>query len=214
LCPVTHEDGVTVWYVRHGENPANLTGELTCKAVDYPLTKRGVEQAVDVAAELASRLADGPGAAAIYSSPLLRAFQTAQIIAARLGMPYTVLEELRELNVGELEGRPDQETWDTFLGTAYAWQAGDHDRAFPGGEDYHQVTARLTTALRSTLGHPPGSRVLVVAHDGLLRAALPAICPGTPAPATSLPLCGIAELAIRPAGDDAVTATLLTWPGA
>ncbi len=209
--PVTHEDGITVWYVRHGENPANLTGELSCKAVDYPLTTRGVGQAVDVAAELASRLADGPGPAAIYASPLLRARQTAQIIAARLGMPCTVLEELRELDVGTLEGRRDEQAWATYVGVCHAWLAGDHDRAYPGGENYHRLTARLAAAFRRSLDHPPGSVVLMVAHDGIMRAGLTAICPGEQPPVNGLPQCGIAELAIRPRGAG-VSGTVLTWP--
>ena len=205
---MSDEGGVRVWYIRHGENPANLTGELSCRNVDYPLTERGVAQAT----ELAGRLAGGLAPAAIYASPLRRAAQTADIIATRLGLTVSTLEELRELDVGDLEGRADEQAWETFLEVVYAWQAGDYDRAFPGGEDYHQVTARLTAAFRAALAHPPGSRVLAVAHDGLIRTALPAISPGTPLPATSLPKCGIAELAIRSADDNAVAATLLTWP--
>jgi broad specificity phosphatase PhoE len=91
------------------------------------------------------------------------------------------------------------------------WRAGRHDSAFPGGEDYYQMTARLATALRQTLRHPADSRVLVVAHGAILRAAIPAICPGTPVPATDLRNCGIAELQLRQALNG-VTATLSRWP--
>ena len=48
------EGSVCVWYIRHGENPANLTGELSCRNVDYPLTERGVAQATALARSLAS----------------------------------------------------------------------------------------------------------------------------------------------------------------
>ena len=205
---MSDEGGVSVWYIRHGENPANLTGELSCRNVDYPLTERGVAQAT----ELAGRLAGGPAPAAVYASPLRRAAQTAGIIAARLGLPVITLEELRELDVGDLEGRADEWAWEVFLEVVYAWQAGDYDRACPGGEDYHQVTARITAAFHRALSHPPGSRVVMVAHDGLIRAALPAICPGAPLPETGLSKCGIAELAIRSADDNGVAATLLAWP--
>lgn len=201
------EDGVRVWYIRHGENPANLTGELSCRNVDYPLTERGVAQA----RELAERLAGMSPSAAIYASPLRRAAQTAQIIAARLGLPVATLEGLRELDVGDLEGRADEQAWAAFLEVAYAWQSGDHYRAFPGGEDYHQVTARVAAALRSALEHPPGSRVLMIAHDGLIRVALPAICPGEPPPPAGLPKCGIAELEIQ-ARDTGIAGTLISWP--
>jgi probable phosphoglycerate mutase len=200
-------DGVTVWYIRHGENPANLTGELSCRAVDYPLTGHGVEQAL----ALAARLSRDSAPAAIYASPMRRADQTARIIALRVGVPVTTLEELRELDVGDLEGRRDEEAWELFLGVAGAWHAGDHDRACPGGEDFHQVLARLRAALGRALDHPPGSHVLVVAHDGLIRAALPALCPGTPPPATGLPKCGVAKLSVRRT-PNGMACTLLSWP--
>lgn len=201
------EESVSVWYIRHGQNPANLTGELSCRWVDYPLTGHGVEQAQ----ALAGLLSREPAPAAIYASPLRRAAQTAQILATRLGVPVCTLEELRELDVGDLEGRSDAQAWELFLDVAYAWHAGDHDRAYPGGEDFRQVLARLRAALTRALDHPPGSRVLVVAHDGLIRAALPALCPGTAPPATSLPKCGIAELSVRRTPDGPEFA-LLGWP--
>jgi probable phosphoglycerate mutase len=242
---VAPEDSITVWYIRHGENPANLTGELSCRAVDYPLTERGVAQARELAERLSRAPATPPAAcpppatsaassyaspsyaspiyaspiyaspiyaSPIYASPLRRAAQTAQIIADRLGLPVTTLEGLRELEVGDLEGRRDEQAWTTFLDVAYGWQAGDHDRAFPGGEDFHQVIARLRAALKVALDdHPPGSQVLMIAHDGLIRAAIPALCPGSPPPATGLPKCGVAQLAIRPA-EGGIACTLLHWP--
>ena len=190
-------DSVSVWYIRHGENPANLTGELSCRRVDYPLTDHGVEQA----RALAGLLSREPAPAAIYASPLRRAAQTAQILATRLGLPVCTLEGLRELDVGDLEGRSDEQAWELYLEVAYAWQAGDHDRAYPGGEDFRHVLARLRAALTRALDHPPGSRVLMVAHDGLIRASLPALCPGAAPPATGLPKCGIAKLSVRETPD-------------
>ena len=204
---VTPQESVSVWYIRHGENPANLTGELSCRRVDHPLTSHGVEQAQ----ALAGLLSRDPAPAAIYASPLRRAAQTAQILATRLGVPVCTLEDLRELDVGDLEGRSDEGAWELFLEVAGAWHAGDYDRACPGGEDFRQVLARLRAALTRALDHPPGSRVLVVAHDGLIRAALPALCPGTAPPVTGLPKCGIAKLsACRTLGGPEFA--LVDWP--
>jgi broad specificity phosphatase PhoE len=210
LGAVTPEGSVYVWYIRHGENPANLTGELSCRYVDYPLTKHGVAQATALAGSLASE----PPPAAIYASPLRRTTQTADIIAASTGVPVVTLEELRELDVGDLEGRSDEQAWATYVGVCYAWLAGDYDQAYPGGENYHQLTARLTAAFRRALDHPPGSRVLMVAHDGIIRATLTAICPGEQPPAVGLPQCGIARMSLRAAGPLGVEGTLLDWPGA
>lgn len=199
--------GVTVWYIRHGHNPANQARQLSHKIIDYPLTELGMAQA----AALAGRLADGPGPAAIYASPLRRAAQTAEIIAARTDSDVTTIEGLRELDVGDLDGRGDEDAWAAYRRVLADWRAGRHDSAFPGGEDYRQMTARLAAAMASALRHPPGSLVLVVGHGALIRAAIPALCPGTPEPTSDLPNCGVAELTLRPAPASA-TGILRHWP--
>jgi hypothetical protein len=65
--------------------------------------------------------------------------------------------------------------------------------------------------LRNALRHPDGSRVLFIGHGAILRAAIPAICPGSPRPATDLRNCGIAELELRSA-PGGVTGILKQWP--
>ncbi len=199
--------GVTAWYIRHGHNPANQRHQLSHKAIDYPLTELGVTQA----AALAGQLAGEPGPAAIYASPLRRAAQTAEIIAARTGSDVEIVEGFRELDVGDLDGRCDEEAWAVYHQVLADWRAGRHDSAFPGGEDYRQMTARLAAAIGTALRHPPGSRVLIVGHGAIIRAAVPALCPGTPVPASDLPNCGIAELELHqaPAG---AAGTLKHWP--
>jgi 2,3-bisphosphoglycerate-dependent phosphoglycerate mutase len=121
---------VTIWYIRHGHNPANQTAELSHKVTDYPLTELGAIQA----ATLAGQLARYPAPAAIYASPLRRATQTAQIIASRTGGTVQIIEEPRELEVGDLDGRRDEQAWAHYCKVLDDWRAGRHDTAFPGGE--------------------------------------------------------------------------------
>jgi broad specificity phosphatase PhoE len=200
--------GVIAWYIRHGHNRANQPPRrLSHKVVDYPLTDLGVAQAT----ALAGRLACERAPAAICASPLRRAAQTAEIIARFTGGEVVIVEELRELNVGRLDGRSDDEAWAIHDQVLADWRAGRHDSAFPGGEDYHQATARLASALGSALRHPDSSRVLLVGHCAIIRAAIPAICPGTPRPATDLRNCGIAELELR-AAPSGITGILNQWP--
>jgi broad specificity phosphatase PhoE len=204
-CPVT---GVVAWYVRHGHNLANQhPRRLSHKVIDYPLTELGIAQAT----ALARRLAQEHVPAAIYASPLRRAVQTAEIIARWVGSEVVIVEELRELDVGELDGRSDEEAWAIHDRVLADWQAGRHDSAFPGGEDYHQAATRLAAALRNALRHRDGGRVLFVGHGAILRAAIPVICPGTPRPGTDLRNCGIAELKLRAAHGGA-TGVLRQWP--
>jgi probable phosphoglycerate mutase len=121
------------------------------------------------------------------------------------------VEGLRELDVGDLDGRSDEEAWTVYHRVLADWRAGRHDSAFPGGENYRQMTARLAAALGRALRHPPGSRVLIIGHGSIIRAAVPALCPSTPVPGSDLPNCGIAELALGLAPADAGV-TLKHWP--
>ena len=71
-----------LYFVRHGESVANLLREFSNSGVKHPLTERGVEQARRLAQQLAGILFEG-----IYSSPVLRAQQTAQIVADQVQVP-------------------------------------------------------------------------------------------------------------------------------
>jgi broad specificity phosphatase PhoE len=199
---------VRAWYIRHGHNPANQPPRrLSHKVVDYPLTDLGVAQAT----ALAGRLGLLAAPTVIYSSPLRRAVQTAEIIGGATGGEVVIVEELRELDVGELDGRSDEEAWAIHDQVLADWHAGRHGSAFPGGEDYHQASARLATALGHALRHPDGNHVLVVGHGAIIRAVIPAICPGSPRPDTDLRNCGIAELELRSA-PSGVTGIVNHWP--
>src|SRR5579872_6100860 len=92
----------TLYLVRHGENLANITKEFSYKLVDYPLTPKGVLQAEQTAAFFLNTI---PLMAA-FASPLKRARETAEIIARAQNLSVTVLEEFREVNVGDMEQRP------------------------------------------------------------------------------------------------------------
>jgi broad specificity phosphatase PhoE len=164
----------TIFLVRHGENPANLTREFSHRRVDYPLTDKGVLQARQTAAYLRD-----VGLDALYCSPLKRAAQTAAVLGEALGLPATVLEGLRELNVGRLEDKPPtDENWSLHDRVLEQWRAGLHAVAFPGGEDYATARARMRAALRAALAGREGQRIVLVGHGGIFAVTLTDICPG------------------------------------
>ncbi len=84
----------TILLVRHGQTDWNLDRRLQGHT-DRPLNDRGREQARALAAELASEPLD-----AVYSSDLVRAHETARIIAAGRGLDVTAMDDLRERNFG------------------------------------------------------------------------------------------------------------------
>lgn len=162
----------TIYYVRHGENPANLTREFSYKKIDYPLNAQGVEQAQQTAAYFQ----DKP-IAAIYSSPLKRALQTAQIIAQPLQLPVLVREQFRELNVGLLEDQPPTaETWAIHDRIFADWFSGKTDACFPGGEDHTALLQRMREGLQEALSDRTDQRIIVVGHGGILTACLCYLC--------------------------------------
>jgi 2,3-bisphosphoglycerate-dependent phosphoglycerate mutase len=186
----------TIYLVRHGENWANLTKEFSCRLVDRSLTPKGVLQAQQTASYMAAL-----GLDAIYSSPLRRAFETAAIIAGRCSLTVCVLEELREINVGDLEGRPanaaDWAYHDTIIA---AWAAGEKGQRFPGGEDYNSAWARLRTGLAKAVAGREGQRIAVVGHGGLLTVTLQDLCPEAHISPTQMRAnqnCSVTEIRLR-----------------
>src|SRR3954471_20944931 len=88
------------YYLRHGETEANAN-QLIAGSLDVDLTPLGREQALIAARALAHE-----PITAVYSSPLKRARETAEPIAAALDLPITIIDDIAERNWGELEGKP------------------------------------------------------------------------------------------------------------
>lgn len=97
-------------FVRHGQSQANADKKIA--ADDSPLTEQGIEQAKITANEV-----KGLGVVQIASSPLTRAQQTAEIIAAELGIDLShikVIDKLRERGLGDLKGKPKERDSDYY----------------------------------------------------------------------------------------------------
>jgi broad specificity phosphatase PhoE len=159
--------------LRHAENPANLNGEFSYKVIDYSLTPHGVWQA-----EQAAEYFRDKGLDEIYSSPLKRAQETAAIISQATGVPVTVLEQFREINVGRLERQPPSEAnhrlYDRIMEDWLVRQKPES--RFPGGEDYPTLRARIEDGLRAIVAHKTNRRILLVAHGGIFVATIRALC--------------------------------------
>ncbi len=163
-----------LYLVRHGENRANLTLEFSSRRVDYPLTPKGVLQAQQTAECLAPL-----GVNAVYCSPLKRAVQTAGIIARRLGLGATVMENFREIDVGDLELQPPtRAAWEQHDRIFLDWVRGDPSPRFPGGDDYHSLWGRMSSGIQAVAHGRDGQKIVVVAHGGIFTATLKDLCPG------------------------------------
>jgi broad specificity phosphatase PhoE len=185
-----------VYLVRHGENQANLTKELSCRVVDYPLTPKGILQAQQTAEYFTQQ-----EVWAVYASPLKRARQTAEIIAGRLGLQVEVREAFRELDVGHLETMDDREAaWRMHFQVIGDWKNGHPETRFPGGEDYFSAAGRMRRGVERALEGADGQGVLIAGHGGLFITSLTDLCPGVDFAAVSrmeIHNCAVAEIEMR-----------------
>lgn len=148
---------------RHGETAWNRERRFQGHA-DPPLSDEGRRQA----RQLADRLADTP-LAAIYTSDLARARETAEIIAARKGLAVDVVAGLRENDIGSWTGLTVDEVRGFFPDDYVRWESGQ-GFGWRDGEQYPEMAARVVAAVRGIVAAHPDSSVLVVTHGGPLRA--------------------------------------------
>jgi len=204
----------TLYLVRHGENPANRSKEFSYKRIDYSLNEQGKRQAWQTAEFFRTIALD-----AIYSSPLKRAYETADIIAEPQHLPVTLLEEFREVNVGDLETltasydllRKNWKLHDTIIGE---WIKGNHTVTFPGGENFLTLLERSRRGLLSITSGRSNQRILVASHGGILAAIVRAFCQNTSPGAVYGPMgnCSITEVELTSSAEE-LSGTLRCWAG-
>jgi broad specificity phosphatase PhoE len=163
-----------ILFVRHGQTQANITGHWQGWS-DTPLTSVGWAQAEAIARRLARERGQ---LTALYTSPLRRAFQTAQVIGPALELQPQVLDELKEIHFGELEGMSLQEMESRFPKLYARWK-DKTDMAFgwPGGERRDDFFNRAARGCQRILARHPGEKVVIVAHGGTIRACLAHLLP-------------------------------------
>ena len=150
---------------RHGETTSNKERRFQGQ-LDVPLNDTGRAQA----RELAERVR-GEQVVALYTSPLSRARETAEIVGAALGLPACVDDRLAEVDVGDWQTRLKEELERDEPGAWAAFRAAGEDFRFPGGESLLEQQERVIAALVdiTQAGELPA---LAVCHRGVIRAAL------------------------------------------
>ncbi len=186
----------TLILVRHGETDWNRDGRWQGQA-DAPLNERGREQARAVADELA-----GEPVEAVYASDLSRARETAEIIAARLGLQSVEVDRrLREVHVGSWSGLTMAEIEARFPTEVERWRTGDPAHAFAGGETYAAMGERVVEGLAEIAERHPAGEVVIVLHGGSIRGALAHVAGITYAEQSRrrshVGNCGVVRVAVR-----------------
>ena len=153
-----------VYLARHGQTAYNAEGRFQGQQA-IPLNEVGRAQAV----ELAERAA-GYDFAALWCSPLLRARETADVVAARIGLAPVEDARLMETDSGDWTDRSFADVIAEAPDAFAAFANADASFAFPGGESFAQQEVRVAAALDDVeAGELPA---LVVCHGMVIRAAL------------------------------------------
>ncbi|OGL77225.1 hypothetical protein A3J43_04370 [Candidatus Uhrbacteria bacterium RIFCSPHIGHO2_12_FULL_54_23] len=152
-------------FMRHGEaetNVRSICNGVRESSIHFPLTERGEEQASSSVSRLISY-----GADMIITSPFVRTKATADAVGAKLKLAIETDERLREIAVGEYEGKTvdEAETYFSSVGERFVKQ-------FPGGESYGDILARMQEALQDYETRYQGKTILIVSHGDPLWVLL------------------------------------------
>jgi broad specificity phosphatase PhoE len=155
--------------IRHGESLSNREGRVQGQA-NVKLSDTGRQQAAAVAAWCKSQSFRNQSCE-LWSSPLCRAQETAEVIGTAIGLPVQLEDKLVELNAGVFQGHLWDDLADRFPEAVARWRSGDVDFQIPGGESRRQLAERGRHALE-LLSVRPVRSMIIVAHGGVLTAAL------------------------------------------
>jgi len=158
--------------VRHGETEWNLMQRFRGRVdiplnqmerfrgrIDIPLNQTGHAQARAAAQRLASWPVE-----AVYSSPLKRALDTAQPIAAACGLEVAVLDSLVDVDYGDWAGLSPEEAETRYPDLFATWRDDPHLARFPHGESLEQVRQRSWSAIEGLCATHPGKTLVLVSH--------------------------------------------------
>ena len=150
--------------VRHGETAWNA--ELRYQGHQpIPLNERGRRQAT-----CAGRRLKRAGAAALYSSDIARAWETAQLIGLATGLAPQPLPDLREIDDGQWAGWTPAELLERFPEHMAAMRLAPDTTVRLGGESYAQLQQRMVRAFEHLVERHRGETLIGVSHGGAIRA--------------------------------------------
>ncbi|WP_433598705.1 bifunctional RNase H/acid phosphatase [Nocardia sp. CA-135953] len=152
--------------LRHGQTALSIQRRYSGRG-NPPLTDLGREQAARAAKMLAAK----GGIAAVVTSPLGRARETAEAAATALDIPVRVLDGLTETDFGDWEGLTFQEAAQRDPQLHARW-LGDPSTPAPNGESFDQVRERVEAARRDLLALYPGQNIVVVSHVTPIKTLL------------------------------------------
>jgi broad specificity phosphatase PhoE len=182
----------TIWLVRHAATAWTGT-RWTGARSDPELSDEGRAAAEQLAQTLAGRV---PAGTPVLASPSRRAIETARPIASQLGVDVEIDEALREVDVGELDGRTFDETATAYPELARQVLAADREIDWPGGERAADLAVRAADALQRAVTRAGDGSIVLVTHGGVVGELVGTLVASDPdEPRSWLPAAGAVALA-------------------
>lgn len=150
-----------LYIIRHGQTDWNIAKKIQGRQ-DIPLNERGHFQAQCLGKAMENR-----PITAVFSSPQIRAMETAIAVASPAGVPVIPVRDLMEINYGVWEGKTEEELLRDDRALYEAWWSHPAETAPPEGESINQVNERCRQAWKEIKPQLTGDAA-IVAHGGLL----------------------------------------------
>ncbi len=162
-----------LYITRHGETEWNVEGRMQGWK-NSNLTQKGIKNA-----EALGKLLESTEFRAIYSSTSQRAIHTAELIRGNRNITIITDESLREINLGELEGKLKEEYTDSDRQQLDSFWNRPHQYKALSGEDFYQVRIRIEATLKKIISENKDSNIIIVTHGGIVKTMM-AIFKGVP----------------------------------
>ncbi|MEO8159461.1 MAG: histidine phosphatase family protein [Betaproteobacteria bacterium] len=188
---------MTLALVRHGETAWNVEGRIQGH-LDIPLNETGLAQAAAVGKRLRAENFD-----AVYSSDLIRAYQTAIPAVANPEQDIVREQRLRERHLGVLQGLTGDEAVTRQPQAWKAFRTRNADIVLAGGESLGEFFRRAVDFVEHILGKHGGQRILLVTHGGVLDAIY--------RHATAMPLSAVRDFPIYNASVNVISHDGARW---
>lgn len=153
---------MNIYFMRHAKPELPHNGRIYYGATDYPLCREGIESAETVHEYLRDKITFD----VLYTSDMIRSIETAKIIAPE--MKPNVVRELREIDLGEWEGRTFDEVRSEFTELYERRGADFAHTAPPGGETFAELQERTTAAFEKIISSHTDGNILFVLHGAVI----------------------------------------------
>lgn len=165
----------SIIFLRHGQAKNNTDRVLAGRTPGVPLTEEGVEQS-----EKAAKFLEEMNISAIYSSPIERAKNTAEIVGKHISIDVKIDDRLIELDMGKFTGKPYDEIFSSHGNVFMKFYRGELEIAHNGVETFEQVKKRIRDMVDHVIDNHPDENVVLVTHMDPIKAMLSTVVSFSP----------------------------------